>query len=35
MKRKTKKVLEVLAWIAGTIAIILALYGMLHSYGVI
>lgn len=35
MKEKTKKVLEIMAWIAGTIAILLALYGVLRSYGVV
>ena len=34
MKYNTKKVLQTMAWIAGTIALLLALYGMLRSFGV-
>ncbi len=35
MKKKNKDILETLAWIAGTLAILLALYGMFKSRGII
>ncbi len=31
MSKKTKKVLEVMAWIAGTIAVIVAAYGLYRT----
>jgi hypothetical protein len=35
MKQDFKVTLEIIAWIAGTIAVLLALYGVLKSLGAI
>ena len=35
MKRQTKQILQILAWIAGAVAILISLYGTLRSFGVL